>query len=416
MTGLETIISADEYADRRASVLEALGGAAALVLAGQRPTEAAADSRRLVDSFFWYLTGVSTETGAAVLFDPSAEDPEQRITLFLRPRDPETERWDGLRDELDSTYRGKIGFATVLRTGALPARLTRAARRTKRLACLHPFAAYDSDISPDLALFKKVCERVPTVSIEDQTQLLPTMRAVKSKAELALIEKAVAITARGFDSAFDLVDPGMAEHRIAQAMTAAFVSEGGEAAYDPIVGAGANGTVLHYVDNSEVIKDGDLVVIDCAAAVGGYASDVTRTLPATGKFSPEQRELYEIVLQANLVAIEAIRPGATFTEIHQAARGVIAKAGHEDDFLHFIGHPIGIDYHEPFPDGPLSPGMVITVEPGVYLPDRGIGIRIEDDVLVTDSRARVLTDAIPKTVSGVEEALRKRSTDAGSNA
>ena len=398
-------ISVTEYAERREAVLRALEDAAALVLAG---TAAASDlprGSRQTDGLFWYLTGLDRERGAAVLFDPSAEDPDRRIALFLRPRDPEEECWDGVRAPLDTSLKAKTGFTNIMRTPCLPTRLTDAARRTRRLACLHPFAQYDADASPDLALFKKICERVPTAAIEDRTQLLPAMRAVKSAAELALIERAVAVTVAGYQAALHFIRPGVTEGDIADTMTAAFRGLGGIAAFDPIVGSGANGTVLHYSANDQMVKDGDLIVIDCAAAYGGYASDVTRTLPANGKFTPEQRQLYEIVLRANLAATDAARPGATFADLQNAARGVIAKAGYEDNFLHGVGHHVGIEVHDVTPDGPLAPGMVLTIEPGIYLPDKGIGIRIEDDILITKSGPKMLTAAIPKTVEAIEAAM-----------
>jgi Xaa-Pro aminopeptidase len=407
MTGQDPTIPVTEYAERRAKVLDALGGATAVVLAGDQAVTDVPWGRRPVDSFFWHLTGIDTEPGASILFDPSAEDPERRITLLLRSRDPETERWDGERPSLDSAYRAKTGFSSLARAGSLPGRLAEAARRTQRLACLHQFSSYDSDLSPDLALFKRVSEHVPTAAIEDRTQILTRMRSIKSATELALIERAVAMTVGGYQAAFRTIRPGIGEGAVAEAMTKAFRDLGGGPAFEPIVGSGVNGTVLHYSANSKTLRDGELVVIDYAAAVGGYASDVTRTLPASGKFTPEQRELYEIVLEANLAAIEVARPGKTFTEVHKAARSVIAKYGYEDYFLHSVGHHLGIDVHDPAPDGPLAPGMVLTIEPGIYLPDRGIGIRIEDDVLVTESNPRVLTATIPKTVKVIEAVMEQ---------
>ncbi len=408
MTGLDPCIPVAEYAERRAKVLDALDGAAAVVLAGDQTPSEVPWGRRPTDSFFWYLTGIDNEPGAAVLFDPSAEDSDRRITLLLRSRDPETERWEGVRASLDSACRTKTGFSSLGRTGWLPSRLTEAARRTRRLACLHPFVSYDSDVSPDLALFRKVCERVPTAALEDRTQLLMTMRAVKSCTELALIEQAVSVTAEGYRAAFGSIRPGAREDAVADVMTAEFRSLGGGPAFEPIVGSGINGTVLHYSAKDRPMQAGELVVIDYAAGVGGYASDVTRTLPVSGRFTPEQRELYEIVLRANLAATAAARPGATFTEVHNAARAVIAQAGYEDCFLHSVGHHMGVDVHDPSPDGPLSPGMVLTIEPGIYLPDKGVGVRIEDDILVTEAAPRVLTEAIPRTVEAVERALTGR--------
>jgi Xaa-Pro aminopeptidase len=401
-------ISVDEYAERRAAVLNALEGAAAVVLAGSEASSDSLPGRWKTDRLFWYLTGLEHESGAALLFDPAAEDPERRIALYLRPRDPEAERWDGARAGLDTAFKVKTGFTSLARTTQLPWRLTDAARRAGRLACLHPFAPYNADLSPDLAIYKKIAERVIKVDIEDRTQVLPALRAVKSATELALMKQAVAATKTGYQAALRFIRPGVTEGQIADTMTAAFRESGGEAAFEPIVGSGINGTVLHYVDNDQTVKDGELIVIDYAAAYGGYASDVTRTLPAGGKFTSEQRKLYDIVLRANLAAIHAAGPGATFTDLKQAAHKIIAKAGYEDHFIHGVAHQVGIEVHDVTPDGPLAPGMVIAVEPGIYLPDRGVGVRIEDDVLITESGRVILTAAIPTTVDAIEAAMAER--------
>lgn len=398
-------ISVEEYASRREALLDALAGAAAVVLSG---TVGAAQGPWTADPMFRYLTGLNGEAGAAVLFDPSASDPARRITLFLRPRDIETERWDGARPALDAAFKARTGFSSLRRTPYLPGVLTEAARRTKRLACVHPFASYTADVSPDLDIFHKITQRIPGVAVEDRTDLLAMMRAIKSPAEVALIERAAAVTAAGFDACLSFVRPGVSEKEVAGLLTAVFTQFDCEPAYDLIVGAGINGTVLHYSANNAVIADGDLIVMDCAAAYQGYASDVTRTLPASGTFSPEQREVYDIVLKAELAGIEAAKPGATYADVDAAARAVIDAAGYGDAFIHGTSHPVGIEVHDITPDGPLAPGMVITVEPGIYLPERSLGVRIEDDILITDPGNRVLTSAVPKTVDEIEAAMRPR--------
>jgi len=398
-------ISTDEYRQRRERVLEALDGAAAVVFAGTETSSGTLPGRWKTDRHFYYLTGLDFESGAAVVFDPAAENPDRRITLFLRPRDPETERWDGVREPLDSALKAKTGFTSILRTPYLPGRLTDAARRGRRLACLHPFTAYNAEVSPDFSVFKKICEHVPGVAIEDRTQTLPSMRAVKSPGELALMRRAAAITEAGFAAALRFIRPGVNEGDIAEVLTSTFRQHGGEPAFEPIVGSGANGTVLHYIDNDQIVSEGDLIVIDYAAAYRGYASDVTRTLPAAGVFTPEQREVYDIVLEANLSAIAAARPGATATDLQRAAHDVIEKAGYGDYFIHGVGHQLGIEVHDVTPDGPLVAGMVTTIEPGIYLPERGLGIRIEDDILITESGSLNLTESIPKTVADIEAAM-----------
>ncbi len=402
------LITVSEYAQRREAVLQALDGAAALVLAGHETPSSSPVDRWKTDRLFWYLTGLDYESGAAVVFDPAEEDPERRITLLLRPRDPEMERWDGFRDPLGLALKEKTGFTSIARIPSLSSRMGDAARRTKRLACMHPFAPYDAAVSPDLDIFRKICERIPGVAIEDRTELLPSMRAVKSPAELALMERAIAASVAGYEAVLRFIHPGVTEAQVAEVLTTGFRERGAEPAYAPVVGSGLNGTVLHYLDNDQVVRDGDLIVIDYAAAYGGYASDVTRTFPADGTFTSEQRGIYEVVLEANLAGIDAARPGATITDMQNAARAVIAEAGYEDYFIHGIGHQLGIEVHDPTPDGPLVPGMVLTIEPGVYLPQRRLGVRIEDDILLTETGSVNLTAAIPKTVAAIEAAMAGR--------
>ena len=396
------MIPLTEYQQRRERLLTSLRGAAAVVFAGE-----GSGSQWRPHAHFLYLTGIRNETGAAVLFDPSAEDPKRRSVLFLRPVDPEAQRWDGYRDVIGAELKKRLGFQAVARTNHLPAFITGAARRTKKLACLHPFAVYPADVSPDLAVFRKVAERVPGVAIEDQSQLLPRMRAVKSAAELRVMRRAVAATVAGYKAALRIIRPGVTESAIEQALERTYEANGATGVpYDSIVGSGLNSTILHYNQNTDVAARGDLVVIDSAAEVDGYAADVTRTLPVSGKFSAEQRELYELVLRSQLAAIKAARPGAKMCDVDAAARDVLVKAGHGDAFIHGIGHQLGLEVHDATPDGALKPGMVITIEPGLYFPDRKLGIRIEDDVLITRSGNEVLTAAIPKSVRAIESALK----------
>ncbi|MFG0283883.1 MAG: M24 family metallopeptidase, partial [Phycisphaerales bacterium JB039] len=166
-----------------------------------------------------------------------------------------------------------------------------------------------------------------------------------------------------------------------------------------------NGTVLHYMANDGVCADGQVVLIDCGALYDGYAADVTRVFPVSGKFTKEQAEQYDIVLRAQEAAIRAIKPGAKIGDIDAAARAIIDKAGLGDSYIHGIGHQLGLEVHDVTPDGPLKEGMVVTIEPGAYVRETGIGVRIEDDVLVTKTGSRVLTSAIPKKVKDVEAAM-----------
>jgi Xaa-Pro aminopeptidase len=401
--GIETT----EFVARRGRVLAALEGAAAVVFAG--------DGASLHHPFepdwnFYSLTGIRHAPGAAVLLDPRHEDPKRRAVLFLRPRNPEVEEWDGYRDAIDAGLRARTGFETVMRTTALPRALTAAARRGggRTLACLHPPAVYDAPVTPDLAVYRKVAERTVGVKIEDRTDLLARLRAVKSEAELAVMRRAAAATATGFAAAARAIRPGTNEREVQRALEAGFIEGGGTGTgYGSIVGAGVNSTVLHYHGNNRELRDGDVVLIDAAARVGGYTADVTRTFPVGGRFTPEQRGVYGVVLAAMEAAIAAVRPGAWMWEVDAAARAVIEKAGYGDAYIHGIGHQLGIEVHDATPEGPLAEGMVVTIEPGVYLKERGLGIRIEDDVVVRAAGALNLTSAIPRDVEGVEGMMRQ---------
>ena len=405
---IDTHIPASEYIARRKKLLRELKGAAAVVYAGE-------GSPPLVGSWhpdwdFYYLTGLATEPGAAVLFDPSNERADRRITLFLRPLNPEMERWDGFRDTINTKLKGETGFDAVMRTYALPMWLAKAAQRTKKLACLHPISAHTAPVSPDLAVFQQLAQRVPGLAIEDATTLLPRARSVKSKAEQKLISRAADATAAGFAALTRVLKPGVGEKDLEHAMTRGFTDAGGTGlGYNPIVGSGLNTCVLHYKDNDGTVGKDDLVLVDAGASVGSYTADVTRTYPASGSFTKRQGEVYAVVLRALSAATRAAKPGATMHQVDAAARAVIDKAGFADHFPHGIGHHLGIEVHDSEPGGTLAPGMIVTIEPGIYIESEKLGVRIEDDVLITEKGNRVLTNAIPKEIKDVEAQVRRKA-------
>ena len=387
-------LSVAEHAARRERVLEGLSGAAGVVFAGEGGPPLL--GRWTANKHFIYLTGITNEPGAAVVFDPTAPDPSKRITLLLKSRDPEREHWDGYRDPINQALKEKTGFTSIGRSGGIAGALTSAARRGRRLACLHPYSVYPGAVSSDLAAFRQVGERVPGIAIEDKTQLLIELRSIKSTDELALMQKAVDATVDGYKAAFAAIKPGVSERVVAEALENEFRKHGGEHAYNPIVGGGLNATVLHYMDNNQILQDGDLVLIDAGAAFAGYAADVTRTFPVSGRFTDEQQYLYDLVLESELAGIAASRAGTAMWEVDRASRAVFEKAGMPDCYTYGIGHGLGLDVHDALPDGVLKPGMVITIEPGLYLAEKSLGIRIEDDILITDGDPVNLTAAIPK--------------------
>ena len=401
----QAAIKGTEFERRRRNLLKGLRGSVGLVFAGTGGGELRGGWRP--DPGFEYLTGITDEPGAAILFDPSNRIESKQVTLFLRPLDPEVEKWDGARAPIDSELVKRYGIRSIVRTGRLPAMLATAVRRDKRMACLHKFATHDQPVSPDLEVFRKVAERVPGSTIEDRTELLARLRAVKSPAEQACIREAGRITALGFDEVLATMRPGMNEFEVQETLEHAYRSNGSRGpAYNTIAGSGFNGTVLHYGANDQPMQDGDLVVIDSGADYMGYAADVTRTFPVGGRFSKRQRELYSIVLKALDAAIARVRAGCTFQQIDKAARDIIVRAGHGDHFFHGIGHHLGLEVHDITPDQPLKQGAVITVEPGIYIAEERLGIRIEDDVVVTRDGCINLTRSIPRSIAAIERRMK----------
>jgi Xaa-Pro aminopeptidase len=405
MTASVECIQPAEFASRRDRILQTLDNAVGLVMAGDLGH---GDGVFRPNADFEYLTGVTDESGAMLLLDPTNPVETRRSMLFLKPLNRERERWDGYRPEISASLREALGIEAIFRTDTLPRTLNTAVRRSRRMACLHTPSVYTQRVSLDLTIFRKVAERIPGAAIEDRTESLATMRSVKSPQEVALIQHAIDITSVGFEAMMRFAGPGVGEYEVQESIEHAYRGQGSRSsAFATIVGSGINSTVLHYVANNQTLTDGDLVCVDSGAVFGGYAADVTRTVPVSGRFSKRQREIYELVLEAETAAIEAIKPGVTFAELDDAARSVIIGAGYGDYFIHSIGHHLGLETHDATPDGPLQAGAVVTIEPGIYIPDEKIGVRIEDDVLVTETGSKNLSAGIPKSLADVEEAMKE---------
>jgi Xaa-Pro aminopeptidase len=406
MANAAPTITHEEFRARRERLLQELGCAVAIVPAGE--ADPSLHHPWKPHAHFEYLTGIVDEPGAMLLLDPSNPVAAKRAVLLLRPLNPEVEKWDGFRDELGAALRARTGFDTVMRTGMLGRLLLEGTRRSRTLACLMPLAQWNSPVSADLAILRAQAERVPGTQVQDRSDLLLRMRAAKSAAEIACIREAGRITATGFAAAMRSMRAGMNEFDLQECVEHAYRTNGArELAFRTIAGGGFNATVLHYHANDRPLVDGELVVLDSGAKHAGYSADVTRTLPVSGRFTARQRELYDTVLRAQAAAIAAVRPGATLAQVDAAGRKVIADAGLGDAFIHGMGHHLGLETHDASPDAPLEVGAVITIEPGVYLPKESIGIRIEDDVAVTEGGHEVLTPSIPRTADEVERAMAR---------
>ena len=395
-------IPLSEYAERRESLRRALKHSIGVVFSGDQVNPLHGDFR--AHPHFEYLTGIADEHGAILILDPANPVESLREILILRPLDPELEKWDGLRLGVTKALKDRTGFKVILRYDRYPRALSDAARRTKSVACLHPLAWHTQPVTPDLALFRSLAERIPGLAIEDRTEAIALLRSVKSRHEVAMIQRAIDITAAGFEALARDLRPGMSEFDGQEILEHAYRTNGSRgAAFGTIVGSGINSTVLHYRANDRRIEEGHLVCVDSGARFGGYGADITRTLPASGAFTKRQREVYDVVLAANEAAIKAVKPGVRLADLDKVARAIINKAGFGDYFIHGIGHHLGLETHDITPDAPLAPGNIITIEPGVYLPDEALGVRIEDDVLVTRDGRKNLSAQIPKRAAEIEK-------------
>ena len=391
------------------------------------------------DTDFYYLTGFEEPNAVAVL---APDHPEHKFVLFVQPKDREREVWTGWRVG-DERAKQEYGADAAFTIDKLDEELPKLAEKADRI-----YYRFGSDPTFDERLvglmrrFQRQRQREGTgpTSVIDPAELLHEMRLIKSPDELELLRRAIDITCEGHLAAIQALKPGSYEYEIEAIISYVFRKNGSpRSGYPPIVAAGENATVLHYTVNDQRIEHGDLLLIDAGAEFGYYTGAVTRTLPARGTFTEDQAALYQLVLDAQLEAIDAIRPSAAFIEPHDRAVRVLTEGlvrlglleGEIDKliednalkkfYMHRTSHWLGMDVHDAGPYKVadewrrLGPGMVMTVEPGLYIAAdlegvdpryRGIGIRIEDDVLVTEFGNEVLSSRVPKTIEDIEAMMR----------
>lgn len=350
---------------------------------------------------FYYFTGW-TEPGAILLMSPNDD------TLFLPHHNERLEKYAGKRwSAEDQNVQAVAGFDQVLPVERFEAALDKALDASEEVYALpHGEGA-------------KLKALYPFRTFSDPSAAIAKLRATKSPAEVAAIQHSTDVTVQGHLAAWKRISAGMYEYQMAATVANVYLENGCERhAYSPIVGSGPNSTVLHYSANKRRMDAGELVVMDTAAECDEYASDVTRTIPVSGRFTARQRELYEVVLGAQKAAIAAVKPGArmpgddhSLTKIVKDYMDSHGKDLHGQPlsryFIHGLGHPVGIQVHDADAGGPLRAGMVITIEPGIYIPEENIGIRIEDVVLVTGSGSKVLSAALPKEPDEIEKAMAR---------
>jgi Xaa-Pro aminopeptidase len=391
------------FKERREFLSQKMGEGIGLVFAGEEHE----GSRFEVNPDFYYLTGLDDEPGAILILAPAEK--RRKEMLLLKPRNPEEERWEGERLPLGGELRRKTGFKYIRRTDELPRWLNRFLNNCDTLGVLSRPAGYTSPVPEDLKILGELQSRWLGKTLKDCSRLITEMRLIKSQSELDLMTKAIRITEAGLKNVFANIRPGMSEEEV-EIMFENYCQENGTKylAFSSIVGSGHSSTVLHYTRNTAEIKEGDVVILDLGAEYEHYAADVTRTIPVSGKFSARQKEIYEIVWKAQQEALKRLKPGVTIDDIYDAAYDVIDKAGYGDNFMHGLTHFIGLEVHDVgFYDDPLKPGMVISVEPGIYIPEEDLGVRIEDDVLITKNGYRILSNGIPSYPDELEKTIEE---------
>ena len=431
------------FAARRARYMEAIGPNAVAVI--HSPPEQVRNSdvhfpfRQSSDMF--YLTGFR-EPEATLVLRPGATD--RHVVLFVRPRNRERETWDGRRAGLDGAVT-RYGADVAYASGELHDKLPQLLGNFDHVYySLGDDPSFDAIVAQTIAKLRSSEKRglCPPRSVIDPREVLHEMRLRKTGSEIDHLRKAAGISAIAHKAAMRLAAPGVNEYELEAVINYTFRKHGGMGpGYNTIVGAGDNATILHYIENDVALADGDLVLIDAGCEYEFYTADITRTFPANGTFTDIQRRCYEIVLGAQKAGVAMAKPGETIDGIHTRtiemltegmvelgllqgpASERIADDSYKRFYMHRTSHWLGMDVHDAGAytrDGTarlLEPGMIITVEPGLYIPSdaddvpaelRGIGIRIEDDVLITESGHENLTAATPKEVAEVEAACAAR--------
>jgi len=414
-------------------------GVAVIATAPERVRNRDAHYPYRFDSYFYYLTGFPEPEAVCVLVSGDAP----RSLLFCRDKDLDREIWDGFRFGPDAAKQA-FGFDEAYSIKQLDEVLPKLlADQSAIFSDVGENSEWDAHLMRWLNMVRGQARAGVSAPGEicDVRKLLDEMRLRKDANELKVMRRAAQISAEAHRRAMRTARPGLNEYQVEAELLHEFRSQGAQApAYTPIVAGGANACVLHYVANDQPLKDGDLLLIDAGCELDGYASDITRTFPISGRFSPPQRDVYELVLDAQAAAIAEVKPGNHWERPHEIAVRVLARGfidlglckgsvdaviesgDYRKFYMHRTGHWLGLDVHDCGDykrDGvwrPLEPGMVLTVEPGCYIrPGDGIppqlwniGVRIEDDVHVTRDGCEVITAQAPKTIVDIENVMRSR--------
>ena len=400
---------------RRQALVDLLDPGIAVIGAGERwgfdRYPQASDFRQ--DNGFYYLTGIETPDAWMVLL--KGEDGSGKTLIYAPVRDPAAEMWTGrqlgmeeMKERTGVTVRPLSDFEAEVMGRLLGPGMTNVYPRV--------YLSFGNGRGRTRELVEVAMKAGRSLS--DVDPLVAKLRLVKDSVELARLRHAINITTEAQREAMKAALPGMYEYELEAVVEYFFRSRGAErVGFPTIVGSGPNSVVLHHDKNRRQMEDGDLVVIDAGAEFGYYTADVTRTFPVSGKFTSRQRKVYELVLATQTIVIDSIHPGRTVWDLERIARsymrrnsGSLCSGGCDRYFAHGLSHWLGMDVHDVGDStAKLKPGMVLTIEPGIYLAEEGLGVRIEDDVLVTETGHEVLSIAAPRTVEEIESLMKKSS-------
>ena len=431
------MIEQQEFVARRTALLATCEPNSLIIIAAAQECTRSNDTeyRFRQDSDFWYLTGFNEPNAYLVM--SNADGAGFTTCIFVQPSDPTAEIWHGRRLGVESAI-ATLAVDTACSVEQVAQLLPKMLNGHSHLYYAQYHQSYLDELIREAL---SVCYRAPKQSMNaprhqhDIRPALHAMRLIKSEAELDLMQQAADISARAHIRAMQRSQAGVYEYQLQAEIEHEFLQSGAHApAYASIVGGGSNACILHYTENQDKINNGDLVLIDAGAEFQGYAADITRTFPVNGRFTKAQAELYQLVLDCQLAALGKLKPNNTISQamdaclvimvdglkslglLHGDTRTIIENKDYRQYFMHGLGHWLGLDVHDvgdykqDGADVLLRPGMVMTVEPGLYIaPDadvpeayRGIGIRIEDDIVISESGNRILTDKVPKTIEQIE--------------
>jgi Xaa-Pro aminopeptidase len=413
-----------EYSARRQKLLAQIKDGV-VVMAGAREEDFGEVGRFRQRNDFMYLTGVQTPAAYLIFVPPGViSGQQQRETVFIPERNIKHEQWTGVQIGPGPDGERLFGLQEVVASTDFKQRLNQlltqpvvADKPLPKIYTVIPTGP-GSDVTRESRFVEMLHQSYPKNPIIDVSKIIGEMRKIKSASEIEILQKAVDVSIEGHREIARAIKPGVYEYEAQAALEAAWTRLGSERpGYPSIVGSGINGTILHYNENRKRMDEGDLVVVDAAAEYSYYTADITRTFPASGKFTRRQREVYQLILNAQRAAEKAFIPGkSSLSDLQLVAKKVMESSPLRDRqgntldkyFIHGLGHWIGMDVHDVGAYGVLPVGSVFTIEPGIYLPDEGFGVRIEDDYLVTDRGLVKMSAKLPSDPDEIERMMSSR--------